>query len=83
VDFLKEHYNLEYSEVDPPSADYTDCTYTHFTPPKHARHIAAESDEQAWSSKSDGKFFTVFRAHQLTGTGGEDLELGGLFGDEE
>ncbi|XP_033154867.1 tRNA-dihydrouridine(20a/20b) synthase [NAD(P)+]-like [Drosophila mauritiana] len=83
VDFLKKHYNLEYSEDDTPSADYTDCTYTHFTPPKHARHIAAESDEQAWSSKSDGKFFTEFRAHQLTGTGGEDLELGGLFGDEE
>ncbi|EDW90370.1 tRNA-dihydrouridine(20a/20b) synthase [NAD(P)+]-like [Drosophila yakuba] len=82
VDFLKEHYNLEYSEDDSTSADYTDCTYNHFTPPKHARHIAAESDEQAWSSNSDGKFFTEFRAHQLTGTGGEDLELGGLFGEE-
>ncbi|XP_052853407.1 tRNA-dihydrouridine(20a/20b) synthase [NAD(P)+]-like [Drosophila gunungcola] len=82
VQFLKEHYNLQYDDDNPTPADYTDCTYTHFTPPKHARHIAAESDEQAWSAKSDGKFFTEFRAHQLTGTGGEDLELGGLFGDE-
>jgi len=82
VDFLKEHCSLQYKD-DPTPANYTDCTYTHFTPPKHARHIAAESDEQAWSSKSDGKFFTEFRAHQLTGTGGEDLELGGLFGNEE
>ncbi|KAH8333763.1 hypothetical protein KR059_003099 [Drosophila kikkawai] len=83
VNFLEEHYDVRPGKAFPAAANYTDCSYTHFTPPKHARHIAAETDELAWSAKSDGKFFTEFRAHQLTGTGGEDLELGGLFGEEE
>lgn len=83
LDFLDDHCSIRPSGISQTPAIYTPCSYTHFTPPKHARHIAAETDEQEWSSKSDGKFFTEFRKHQLTGTGGEDLELGGLFGEDE
>ncbi|KAH8298141.1 hypothetical protein KR018_008512 [Drosophila ironensis] len=83
LDFLDEHYGIRADEsAAAMPAVYSECRYTHFTPPKHARHLAAEAEEQEWSSKSDGKFFTEFRAHQLTGVGGEDLELGGLFGDD-
>ncbi|KAH8412965.1 hypothetical protein KR009_007211 [Drosophila setifemur] len=83
LDFLDKHFNVRPGEDSKTPAVYTNCSYTHFTPPKHARHIAAEAEEQEWSSKSDGKFFTEFRTHQLTGLGGDDLELGGLFGEEE
>ncbi|BFF93328.1 tRNA-dihydrouridine(20a/20b) synthase [Drosophila madeirensis] len=83
VEFLGEHYNVRTSGPAPEPAPYTDCTYTHFTPPRHARHIAAEAEELAWSSRSDGKFFTEFKEHQISKPGGDDLELGDLFGAEE
>lgn len=85
LEFLAEHYDVRPS-IENCSADpsiYTNCTYDHFTPPKHARHLAAEAEGSSWDSKSDGKFFTEFKTQQLTSDKSEDLELGGLFGDEE
>lgn len=85
LEFLAEHYDVRPS-TENCSADpfiYSNCTYDHFTPPKHARHLAAEAEESSWDSKSDGKFFTEFKTQQLTSDQSEDLELGGLFGDEE
>lgn len=81
LEFLAEHYDVRPSNANP--AIYTDCTYNHFTPPKHARHLATEAEESLWDSKSDGKFFTDFKTQQITSDKSEDLEWGGLFGDEE
>lgn len=81
LEFLAKHYDVSPSNANP--AIYTDCTYDHFTPPKHARHLAAEAEESLWDSKSDGKFFTEFKTQQITSDKSEDLEWGGLFGDEE
>ncbi|KAH8377830.1 hypothetical protein KR093_007262 [Drosophila rubida] len=84
LEFLAEHCDVHpttsniYS-----SSSYTNCTYTHFTPPKHARHVAAEAEESCWDSGSDGKFFTEFKTNQMSNDNSEDLELGGLFADEE
>ncbi|KAH8405121.1 hypothetical protein KR222_002107 [Zaprionus bogoriensis] len=80
LDFLAEHCDVRPSAASAgEAAVYTDCSYNHFTPPKHARHLAAEAEESSWSSASDGKFFTEFKTQQQS----EDLELGGLFGDDD
>ncbi|XP_068150597.1 tRNA-dihydrouridine(20a/20b) synthase [NAD(P)+]-like [Drosophila tropicalis] len=84
MDFLDENYQIQpSSNLDQPIS-YTNCTYTHFTPPKHARHIAAETAalEATWNSQSDGKFFTEFKTHSTAETD-EGLELEGLFGSED
>ncbi|EDW57794.1 tRNA-dihydrouridine(20a/20b) synthase [NAD(P)+]-like [Drosophila virilis] len=84
LQFLSEHYDLRpnaNSSAQP--ATYTNCTYSHFTPPKHARHLAAEAEESCWNSESDGKYFTEFKTQQQSREKLEDLDLGGLFADED
>ncbi|XP_023177479.1 tRNA-dihydrouridine(20a/20b) synthase [NAD(P)+]-like [Drosophila hydei] len=82
LQFLAEHYDVRPS----PSSStyqYTNCTYTHFTPPKHARHLAAEVEENCWDAGSDGKYFTDFKSQQVSSENGGDLNLGGLFLDDD
>ncbi|XP_017846244.2 tRNA-dihydrouridine(20a/20b) synthase [NAD(P)+]-like [Drosophila busckii] len=82
--FLDEHYDLRPSENAASSfAPYTNCTYNHFTPPRHARHIAAEARKSEWDENQDGKFFSEFKTQQLVDNNSEDLELGDFFGDDE
>ncbi|XP_030377095.1 tRNA-dihydrouridine(20a/20b) synthase [NAD(P)+]-like [Scaptodrosophila lebanonensis] len=79
--FLAKHYDVTPSSSGCRPDIYSNCTYTHFIPPKHARHIATEAAENIWNAKTDGKFFNEFKAQQLSCEKVDDLELGGLFGD--
>lgn len=81
LEFLAEHCDVHPSSANSTPAIYTNCTYSHFTPPKHARHLAAEAVDTCWDSGSDGKFFTEFKSQQISSANLEDLELGGLFTD--
>ncbi|XP_034473484.1 tRNA-dihydrouridine(20a/20b) synthase [NAD(P)+]-like [Drosophila innubila] len=84
LEFLDEHCDLRPSVANSTPPVYTNCTYNHFTPPKHSRHLAAEAEEKScWDAASDGKFFSEFKSQQLSSNNMEDLELGGLFADED
>ncbi|EDW03156.1 tRNA-dihydrouridine(20a/20b) synthase [NAD(P)+]-like [Drosophila grimshawi] len=83
LEFLAEHYDVRQSAGISPDP-YTNCTYNHFTPPKHARHLAAEAEEEhGWDATSDGKYFTEFKTNKLSAEQSEDLEWGDLFAGDD
>ncbi|KAH8273988.1 hypothetical protein KR044_007209 [Drosophila immigrans] len=84
LQFLAEHCDVRPRSIKiNSSASYTNCTYSHFTPPKHARHLAIKAEESCWNAASDGKFFKEFKTSQMFNDNSGELELGGLFGDED
>ncbi|EDW12284.1 tRNA-dihydrouridine(20a/20b) synthase [NAD(P)+]-like [Drosophila mojavensis] len=82
LQFLAEHYDIRPSS-NSSTYQYTNCTYTHFTPPKHARHLAVEAEDSGWDASTDGKYFTDFKSQQVSSENGDDLDLGGLFLDDD
>ncbi|XP_060657295.1 tRNA-dihydrouridine(20a/20b) synthase [NAD(P)+]-like [Drosophila nasuta] len=82
LEFLAEHFDV-HPRGRSLGASYTNCTYSHFTPPKHARHLAAEAEDSSWDAGSDGKFFAEFKTNQLSNDNVDDLELDGLFAHED
>ncbi|KAM7351633.1 dihydrouridine synthase 4 [Cochliomyia hominivorax] len=76
LDFFYDHYNVkaaaEYLEK---TLNYTECTYTHYTPTVHTRN--EEDVTGTWNSNSNGKFFNEF--NQELETEEDDCDLGSSF----